>query len=192
MIPYGFKPAFAIRNLVSEALLRLPPNLQKKPWTQSELNHGVYSLTSEEALDSYLAAYGEMHSAKLEFAFTFFPKNELTKPFEIYDWGCGQGLASLEFIYYLRKNNLTMPSRMTLIEPSEKALERASLNIKKLLSNEIEIRELKMLLPCEQKDDNEVTAAIFSNIYPINIHLFSNIIDIANINLKTLAEYITL
>ncbi|MDD6088965.1 MAG: helicase-related protein [Desulfovibrionaceae bacterium] len=188
----GFQPDFAIADLVSSAQKRLSPAMRERPWKHPELHHGTHPLSSSEALDCYLAAYGEMHSVKLEFAFQFFPKYELTSPFEVYDWGAGQGLASVEFLHFLKKSNRPMPSRLTLIEPSEAALGRARRNIEDFLSAETRIRTLAKMLPSERENPypGEIDDSLFSDNYSIIVHLFSNVLDVPGINLKKMAEYI--
>jgi len=191
MFPRSFIPSFSISNLVDSALQRLPFSLRQKPWTHDKLNHGVSPLDSDDALDCYLAAYGEMHSTKLEFAFSFFPRQELAETFEVYDWGCGQGLASVEFLHYLKKFSNVMPSRVTLVEPSEKALERACSNIRSLLPEHSTIRSYSMLLPTETGISSELDESIFDDGLPIVVHLFSNVLDVPSISLRKLAKCIT-
>lgn len=42
----------------------LPSHYQAKPWTHEQLNHGVDLLASDEALNCYMSAYGDMHVGK--------------------------------------------------------------------------------------------------------------------------------
>ena len=69
--------------------------------------HGVCVYTQEEQLNAYLVAYGEMHKAKFEAvlnglgtaAFEMFRHRGVS----IVDWGCGQGLATMVCLDWLRE-----------------------------------------------------------------------------------------
>ena len=59
----------AIRNVTMDAIindcrLHVPPQHKFRPYFHPELNHGLDLLKSEEALDCYMGAYGEMHHSK--------------------------------------------------------------------------------------------------------------------------------
>jgi hypothetical protein len=133
---------------------------------------GVLPLINETEMFIYLKRYGNMHKSKLLSAFEIFPFNEVNSPVEIIDWGCGQGLASLVLIDYLKDNNIALPIRkIILIEPSELSLKRAALHVSKA-KNEVPLKTV-----CN----------LFSNLSHENIqtspqnakfHLFSNVLDI--------------
>src|SRR5699024_10958277 len=89
------------------------------------------------------------------------------KKVKLIDWGCGQGIASKMFIDTFGTNKV---NSVTLIEPSECALKRASLHVSNDVENiktinkgfdELEISDLK------EKSVPDV----------VNVHLFSNVID---------------
>lgn len=170
------------RNNVSE-------ENKKAPWWCPGLNHGIAVLQSEEQLCCYLAAYGEMHKQKMDKALKRFPFKNLDSDLEIIDWGCGQGIASVHFISYLRNaNHLPKLRKVILIEPSEAALERAHLNVSKAAGDNVEIECVNKFLPSfVNKQDSVQTLHIEE---PICVHLFSNILDIFEIDLKKLANII--
>ena len=87
-----FKIADAIR--IAESLV--PKHLQSKPW--GILDHGRKVLSTEDELNCYMAAYGEMHRVKAFYALNSMPFHELNESVEVIDYGCGQGLASMCFI----------------------------------------------------------------------------------------------
>jgi hypothetical protein len=63
----------------------------REPWKY--VNHGVDLLTSEDELNAYMLAYGEMHNVKCRAAFQNFPFDKIYSNIEIVDWGCGQGFS---------------------------------------------------------------------------------------------------
>ena len=105
-----------------------------------ELNNGVDILTTYEQLSQYIFSYGKMHQAKLIQSLEVIPNLQTlinNKDIQINDYGCGQGIGSIVFIDYLKSiqaTNFTI-SKVKLIEPSELALKRASLNVKYCLKS---------------------------------------------------------
>ena len=80
----------------------LPHQYRKRPW--DIVNHGTDLLSTEDQLNAYIAAYGEMHWVKCRAAFQNFSfEEELISSIEIVDWGCGQGIASISLIEMLRE-----------------------------------------------------------------------------------------
>ena len=115
--------------------------------------------------------------------------NSINAPIEVFDWGCGQGIASVCLIQDFRKKGLIRNiKRITLVEPSKAALDRAKVNVMQSCGD-VEVVTINkglpasIKLPFEAIDDYKV-------VKPIAIHLFSNILDIPSINLKGLAELI--
>jgi hypothetical protein len=133
---------------------------------------GVAPLRSEIEMFIYLKRYGNMHKSKLLSAFETFPFNELHTPMEIIDWGCGQGLASLVFLDYIREIEMYLNiCKIILIEPSELTLKRAALHLN-LMQNSIQIKTICNVF--NNLSVNEVS----TNNNNIKIHLFSNVLDI--------------
>jgi hypothetical protein len=136
------------------------------------LQRGVKVLTEQNQLLAYINSYGKMHYAKVMSAFSALSSQTLVSSIEIYDWGCGQGLASVCFLEYLEDRSESIDiEAITLIEPSEIALKRASLHIKKF-NNSSGIYTINKDLDSLNKED-------FSPIEKnTKIQLFSNILDI--------------
>lgn len=185
----------AIESLILDDIIRVsqnnvPSKYREKPWSCLGLNHGTAVLSNEEQLCCYIASYGEMHKGKLEKAFETFPWKELTSNIEIIDWGCGQGIASVHFSSKLRDfNHLSKLQKITLIEPSAVALERANANVLQAIGGNIEIETKNLYLPSvNPKSKGELEKLHIEE--PICIHLFSNILDIPEIDLKKLANII--
>lgn len=146
------------------------------------LQRGVRVLTEEKQLYSYLYSYGKMHFKKMTTSFSYLPNALFNDNIEIIDWGCGQGLATVSFLDYFNKNIGTL-KKITLIEPSELAIKRASLHVQKLNSN-IDILTIN-------KDLDSLTSADFiQDSNNVKVHLFSNILDIDLFSITQLIDLI--
>ena len=145
----------------------------------ASLDRGKAILNNNAQLSQYLYSYGKMHHGKLQYAYIELfrdlvenPKFDNASQIEIIDYGCGQGIASyillneLNFIEFPIKNI----SKITLIEPSKVALERADF----FLNKSTKIVKINKYL-------NDITTNdIKSSDSSIKIHLFSNILDMAD------------
>jgi hypothetical protein len=144
------------------------------------LQRGVKVLTEHNQLLAYLHSYGKMHFAKIMSAFVSLPVEDFTSQIGIYDWGCGQGLASVCFLEYLEDQSTDINiDSVTLIEPSEIALRRAALHVKKF-NNTTNLITLNNDL--DSVDPNNFNSKIGS----IKIQLFSNILDIDHFSMSDL------
>ncbi len=154
-----------------------------KPW--KDLGHGVNLLDTHEKCCKYLCAYGNMHEAKIKEAVKHLPIEVLSNSFEIIDWGCGQGLGTICFFDYLKKTGfLKNVKKVILIEPSEKALQRAELHVKSYIKETIPVNVFPEYF--ENIPGNNIKS---KKGLPV-IHIFSNILDIKDIDLKNLAKKI--
>jgi len=70
------------------------------------LNRGRHIIDNEKLLFQYIFSYGNMHKAKLDEAFETIIYKLDNKTINIIDWGCGQALAIVFLIEYLKENNL--------------------------------------------------------------------------------------
>lgn len=175
-----------ISDIISISQDLLPHQYHNKPWNL--VNHGVGLLSAEDQLCAYIMAYAEMHEVKCRAAFQNFPFDELVSGFEIIDWGCGQGIASLTLIEMLRdRDKLHLLQKVTLIEPSDIALRRAVVNVKKATNGARSIVAIRRYLPNEGAE-NEITGITYEK--DVVIHLFSNILDIPSVNLERLAQIV--
>lgn len=168
----------------------LPELYQARPWTHQELNHGVDLLASDEALNCYMSAYGDMHVGKCRAAMMNFPYEQLNGSIEIVDWGCGQGIGSSTIIDILKQHDLLQwLRRVTLIEPSEPALKRAVGNVAQLTQNAVEIESRNKFMPANGAA-NEDTLTALGYSYTNIIHVFSNILDVRAIDLAAVARMV--
>lgn len=149
----------------------------------NSLNHGVNQLDTDAQMKCYLFSFGKMHQAKIYRALScikvsLFSSTEL----DIVDWGCGQGLATICFLDYLKDQGVSNNvKKVTLIEPSPAALERAEIHIRGYVGNEVTVSCIGSYL-------DDVTPKDIAGESPVTINFFSNILDIGSIDLKALAE----
>ena len=179
-----------INDIIELCHESLPEDYKYRPWTHPQLNHGVDLLASDEALDCYMSAYGDMHTSKCRAAMMNFPYDNLQGSIEIVDWGCGQGIGSATVLEVLQQHDLLQwVKRITLIEPSEKAILRAECNVKKITQNAIEVNVLNKFLPANDTA-SENTLASIGYTYNNVIHVFSNILDVRAIDLGSVARMV--
>ena len=177
-----------IAKVVKQCYNNLPANLKKCPWVATD--HGRLIPQTEEQLDAYLAAYGEMHIVKCRAALQNFPcknpEDEINwHNYEIFDWGCGQGIATLTLLEFLQERGLLgRLNSITLIEPSKIALNRAQKWVQQNAGPAIKVKAINSTIP---NTDNATIEGLSCNSH-IAINLFSNILDITNISLSWLAR----
>ena len=144
-----------------------------------ELERGTEILDDDNHLNVYLRSYGKMHMAKMNEAFSRFQKlSEICKQdIEVYDWGCGQGLATICFLDYLKKLNISISriKSITLVEPSKPAISRGR-DVIKCYGESLDVR-------CVNKVFDNLTDADFPENSNCKIHLFSNILDVDSFDL---------
>lgn len=178
---------FGMERLIALSKSNIPESSRNTPWRN--LNHGVSLLSTDLELWSYIAAYGEMHAIKCRSALQNFPFEELLST-EIIDWGCGQGIATMCLLEMLKeREKLSYVRKITLIEPSPVALQRAKANVRKIVGSEVEVVTVNKYLPGKDVSTQSIDSLEVG--YSKTVHLFSNILDIPTINLRKLAEMIS-
>ena len=99
----------------------------------------------------------------------------MDKNIEIIDWGCGQGIGSCTIIDILQQRDLLQwVKRITMIEPSSQALNRAEQNIYKITQNNIPINTINKYLPSYNIDTSDTLNSINYSCKNV-INIFSNI-----------------
>lgn len=150
----------------------------------NSLGRGVAILTDENQLYAYMNSYGNMHYEKLIEAFKTLPKAFFGQETNIIDWGCGQAMASMAYFDFLNQIDTEQGIKnLTLIEPSEIALKRASLHIRNY-SPATDIHTINKDL------DSLVNKDFTINKTRTHIHLFSNILDIDEFSLTALLQLV--
>jgi hypothetical protein len=148
------------------------------------LQRGVSILSEEKQLFAYMHSFGNMHYEKLITSFEYLPSTFFNESTNIIDWGCGQAMATMVYLEYLQSKGFNQTiNQIILIEPSEIAIKRGALHIKKFKKNVKTITINKDLDSIENKD-------LAQNKSIANLHLFSNIIDIDFFSLYQLLEKI--
>ena len=161
-----------------------------RPWLHPELQHGIALLASSDALNCYMSAYGEMHASKCRVAMMNFPFEDLQGAIEIVDWGCGQGIGSGVVVEALKERDLLKwIKKITLIEPSPQALDRAVSNISKITQERVQIDSINKSLSPSEEDSKSFLDAIGYK-YPNIIHIFSNILDVKEVDLPHIARMV--
>ena len=176
-----------VASFVDECYSKLPFKLQRRPWEAT--NHGRDVLKTGDKLNAYLAAYGEIHIIKCRAALQNFPFEDLKNyAFEIFDWGCGQGIATLTLLEMLRERHLlSLLKKITLIEPSKIALDRATSWVKQSVGPGISVISVNDFIP--DSDEGNIENVTCSSDKSIN--LFSNILDIRTLSLSWLAHKVS-
>lgn len=148
------------------------------------LGRGVAILTDENQLYAYMNSYGSMHYEKLIEAFKTLPKAFFEEETNIIDWGCGQAMASMAYFDFLNQLGTEQEIKnLTLIEPSEIALKRASLHIRNF-SPATDIQTINKDLDALMNEDFN------TNKTNTHLHLFSNIMDIDEFSLTALLQLV--
>ena len=116
-------------DAISEVCRRMLPNAYYKehPWLlpYGDKNYAKI-FDQEDELNGYAAAYTNWHKGKLRIAFDHMPTDTFVGEIAVIDWACGQGLATIFLHEYLEEKGYNCRIKeVILIEPSEKALDRA-------------------------------------------------------------------
>ena len=178
LIEHMHEPSFQkIWDIAFDFVRKLPSDLCDE--LHESLNRGVDVLDSEPLLQMYIYAFGKMHNAKLQYAFEHLQKNVFKyREIEIVDYGCGQGLATICYHYFLQGHNIEqMVKRITLIEPSTMALSRAELLCSRFYP------DAEIIAINKQFDDLTNEDLSISPDIP-TVHLLSNILDVDSYDLQ--------
>lgn len=184
-------PELSFDDILQICIERLPVNYRSVPWLYPGLDRGKALLESDGQACAYIVAYGQAHKNKVEKAFENFPFQVLQQGYEIVDWACGQGLASVCFFDLIRRQgHINAPRKVILIEPSTFSLGRANANVSQAYNGyKTKIETMCAYLPADGEVDGEVIQRVDVSS-PVCIHFFSNILDIETVNLKGLASVI--
>lgn len=142
------------------------------------LIRGETIIDDPDLLYKYFVSFGGKHKAKLYSAYDEIIGKIENETFNIIDWGCGQGMATMVLLDFARQRGIQFDIRnITLIEPSQLALSRALLHVDVLKQKEYSIHAINSDFDCLD-GDTLVSANGFRTL-----HLFSNILDVENFSL---------
>jgi hypothetical protein len=152
------------------------------------LDYGTRVLSDESECTRYTALYGGHHFHKLYAAYSSAQFNNIEgRSIEIFDWGCGQALATCTLIDYLIEKNINLNVlSITLIEPSTVAVQSGCSLIQQMFQNDSSTDSVVRLV--NKYMDDVTSNDLASEPDNIKIHLFSNIIDVAAFDLGQLYQ----
>ncbi|MDZ4875616.1 MAG: hypothetical protein CLLPBCKN_005036 [Chroococcidiopsis cubana SAG 39.79] len=187
-----FRPNFSYLSEVYESCLTRylenPKYRGNYRLALTNTSNGRKILPSEE-VDVYVALYGAHHFYKLNSAFDALDlSNFVGKNIEIFSYGCDPATETCVLIDYLMSKQINLSiKRITLIEPSHISLGRGEQYVKSTLLNPhtgVTIRTINKTL--EQLNAYDVN----SQSGVVKLHLFSNILDVEQVDLSSLARLI--
>jgi len=160
-------------------------NDKKKRILKEQLDGGLKKIDHTDLLYAYFVAFGNMHFSKVYEGINKLKQEIEGKKIAVFDWGCGQALASMVFLEFIAKNKINViVGNLTLIEPSDLALKRGIAHI-----NCIYPKIKNSIKPiCKGIDSVEMRDLI--NNSQVKLHLFSNIIDVPFFDLNRLCHKI--
>ena len=162
----------SIRKYSTEFFRMLPNDIQDRLY--HEILHGACELDSEPKLNAYMYALGKMHNAKLQHAYDHLSENFLKeKQIDITDYACGQGMGTICYADFLKRKHIKQNiRRIILIEPSEKALARASLHVSAMFPD-------AELITINKGFDDLTSDDLFPDKNVPMLHIISNVLDMA-------------
>ncbi|MBQ0090763.1 MAG: DEAD/DEAH box helicase [Prevotellaceae bacterium] len=168
------------------AISLLPEDKVERDRIFNGLGRGKAILSDEDQMNMYLLSYGKMHQAKLFDVFDDFYASRpdlFSSAIELYDWGCGQGTASICFLDWLNQKGLKcVVTKINLVEPSESATNRAT-DVLRCFGKCSDIAVIR-------KTFDELASKDFTKSNGITLHLFSNILDVEFFNLANFTKLV--
>ena len=165
----------------------IEPNFNYQAFSQ-RAGRATQPLQLAEDLLAYNVCYGLDHfnrfTALLDQIATQSNQTETNAPLKlrIYDYGCGQGLATIAMLSHLKDR--FVEAEIHLIEPSQIALQ-AAVNFVRATA---QYTGAKIQLVPHQCSLDQLPDTLFANKNNIcNIHLFSNVLDIAHLRIFDLS-----
>ena len=178
--------SFAGMREVAGNVLKTNYSASERDNLYDELKRGKGILDDDAHLNMYLWSFGKMHMAKMEEACAYIPKmfDASSEDIEIFDWGCGQGTATICLLDYLYNGNTRNRIKsITLVEPSSAALNRAEAVLRCFLQDDVTIRKVNKGF--DDLSDDDITGGRYNKL-----HLFSNILDVAEFDLASFIQRI--
>ena len=156
--------------------------------------NGVAVYTEEKQLNAYLVSYGEMHQRKLDSIFNQLVPKQFVDfshgAISIVDWGCGQGLATLAFLDWMKShvNGKVKLRGVRLLEMSDVARNRAFEIVLHRCGGNAAKGVIKAV-PWREGVPVDLAALDLPANVPV-VHLFSNILDVAAVDLGNIAKVV--
>lgn len=145
-----------------------------------ESQRATRPLQSMSQVLAYQAFYGMDHAARFNYLLQQLPlctSSETDKPLTLFDYGCGQGLATLMMLRHLAATKTQRRINIHLIEPSAIALTLASAYIGYYAKLHLPVG---VTVTSYQQSLDELPDVLFKSIGNDSVvHLFSNVLDMA-------------
>lgn len=153
----------------------------------ADTSNGRKILQHDEEVDTYIALYGAQHYHKLNSAYDTLDLSRFEgKTLEIFSYGCGPATDTCVLISYSISKQINLNIQcITLIEPSYVSLNQGERYVQSTLTHNqtgLKIRKINKTL--EYLDISDIS----SQPQNAKLHIFSNILDIEQINLAQLAN----
>ena len=154
------------------AISLLPIDRTRRNKLYDDLERGKGILDDDDHLNMYLHSFGKMHKAKLDMAFNSMSGADVFgEEVEVFDWGCGQGTATICLLDFLKEKQITPNiKQIYLVEPSSAATKRAS-DVIKCYNPSYSVSTIT-------KDFDSLETSDFKRTNTRKVHLFSNILDV--------------
>lgn len=154
------------------AISLLPIDRTRRNKLYDDLERGKGILDDDDHLNMYLHSFGKMHKAKLDMAFNSMSGADVFgEEVEVFDWGCGQGTATICLLDFLKEKHITPNiKQIYLVEPSSAATKRAS-DVIKCYNPSYSVSTIT-------KDFDSLETSDFKRTNTRKVHLFSNILDV--------------
>ncbi|MGB3757443.1 MAG: hypothetical protein WBA07_13880 [Rivularia sp. (in: cyanobacteria)] len=155
--------------------------------TLADISNGIKILDNDEQVNAYIALYGAQHYYKLVSAFDTLDLSKFVgKKLELFSYGCGPATDTCVLISYLMSQKINLYIKgVTLIEPSTVSLNRGKKYVESALMDEHVTWKINQV---NKKIDNLDVIDVDSQLQTVKLHIFSNILDIREINLEKLSE----
>jgi hypothetical protein len=153
------------------------------------LSSGTVIIEESQTLINYMASYGGHHFQKLQTSYnSLFNLLKDNSQIEIIDYGCGQALATNVLYDFMLQNNKNLHiDKVTLIEPSIRALNRGILHLNYFIDHKNQQTKIvKINKPLDEITENDLKTSEEN----IKIHLMSNIIDVVGFDYISLSNKI--
>ena len=183
-LKYLENPSFdKVRNLAKKFIDELPKELVDDLY--NSINRGVDILKNEPEMLMYLYSFGNMHQAKLNFAFDKIPEVFFSQPeINIIDYGCGQAIGTMCYADFLKSKNYNQKIKsVTLIEPSEICIKRGALHTSVFLLD-------AKIVTVNKTFDELVEDDFYCEENVPTLHILSNVLDLLCFDLEKFAELV--
>ncbi len=171
-LKYLENPSFdKVKTLAKKFIDELPQALVDDLF--NAINRDVDILKTEPEMLVYLYYFGNMHKAKLDFAFDKIPEEFFSQPeINIIDYGCGQAIGTMCYADFLKSKNYNQRIKsVTLIEPSEICIKRAALHTSEFLPD-------AKIVTVNKTFDELVEEDIYCEDNVPTLHILSNVLDL--------------